>query len=276
MTMDSAEAINIDSALYDFERACYAHANQDPGATYAKVTEARRRVEDAASVGRRSPPVRPVNEIDLPPYVLDYVKQFRGICQRDYDRGGGVDVRDRVQDALLNAIRRAIHDEIYGVISSEVCETCGRSKDDPDGWIDDEGKGHVCGEDHRVSWFLTKPRCETCGSTDPNLLKTRCADNSRLGHPLNTFHASSPGLCPECRGARDEPQMFDLSMGRRFEGRCRNPFHAANRCLFHSRAWRVRCELPKGHEGRCCNGGDEFASGWDPAVNADPLAAPEA
>ncbi len=44
------------------------------------------------------------------------------------------------------------------------------------------------------------------------------------------------------------------------------------RCPFHSRAWGVRCEREKDHEGWCHNCGDGFAPGWD--GKGDPLKRP--
>ena len=47
------------------------------------------------------------------------------------------------------------------------------------------------------------------------------------------------------------------------------------RCRYHSRAYGCRCELEPGHDGWCQNGGDGFASGYDPDDDSDSQSDPE-
>ena len=51
-----------------------------------------------------------VKAIDVPAFVEDYIDQYRAICQRDPDRGGGYKAVGKARDALRDAIRRAIYD----------------------------------------------------------------------------------------------------------------------------------------------------------------------
>lgn len=48
--------------------------------------------------------------IDVPAYVEEYIDQYRAICQRDPDRGGGHRAVGKARDALRDAIRRAVYD----------------------------------------------------------------------------------------------------------------------------------------------------------------------
>lgn len=48
-------APDIESALFDFEQACYANANQDPGGTYERVARAQSRVYDAIRAATPAP-----------------------------------------------------------------------------------------------------------------------------------------------------------------------------------------------------------------------------
>ena len=51
-----------------------------------------------------------IGGIDVPAYVEEYIDQYRAICQRDPDRGGGYKAVGKARDALRDAIRRAIYD----------------------------------------------------------------------------------------------------------------------------------------------------------------------